>query len=118
MDVRASPRSRRTLTPSTRGELEVTDLNRAYLQTGELNVTRLGRGNAWLDAGTPDSLLEAGSLIRSIEVRQGLKIGCLEEIALRNGWIKVADIERTLATLSSSTYAGYLERVVGEFGVR
>jgi glucose-1-phosphate thymidylyltransferase len=108
----------RTLTPSARGELEITDLNRAYLQAGELNVARMGRGYAWLDAGTHDSLLEAGNFIRAIEVRQGVKIGCLEEIALHNGWIKPADIERIIAALKASTYARYLERVVGEFGVR
>ena len=106
----------RTLAPSARGELEITDLNRAYLETGELHVTRLGRGNAWLDAGTPDSLLEAGNFIRSIEVRQGIKIGCLEEIAFHNGWITAADIERTIAALKTSTYARYLERVVHDFG--
>jgi len=102
----------RTLTPSARGELEITDLNRAYLQAGELNVARMGRGYAWLDAGTHDSLLEAGNFIRAIEVRQGVKIGCLEEIALRNGWIKPADVERIIAALKSSTYARYLERMV------
>jgi glucose-1-phosphate thymidylyltransferase len=75
----------RTLTPSARGELEITDLNRTYLQAGELNVARMGRGYAWLDAGTHDSSLEAGNFIRAIEVRQGVKIGCLEEVALRNG---------------------------------
>ncbi len=106
----------RTLTPSARGELEITDLNRAYLQAGKLNVARMGRGYAWLDAGTHDSLLEAGNFIRAIEVRQGVKIGCLEEIALHNGWIKVADIERIIAALKSSAYARYLELVVREFG--
>jgi glucose-1-phosphate thymidylyltransferase len=105
----------RTLTPSARGELEITDLNRTYLQAGELNVARMGRGYAWLDAGTHDSLLEAGNFIRAIEVRQGVKIGCLEEIALHNGWIKPADIERTIAALKTSTYARYLERVVHDF---
>jgi glucose-1-phosphate thymidylyltransferase len=106
----------RKLVPSARGELEITDVNRAYLQSGDLNVTRLGRGNAWLDAGTHDSLLEAGNFIRSIEVRQGVKIGCVEEIAFDNGWISAADLERTIATLKSSTYARYLERVMRELG--
>jgi glucose-1-phosphate thymidylyltransferase len=78
----------------------------------------MGRGYAWLDAGTHDSLLEAGNFIRSIEVRQGVKIGCLEEIALHNGWITPADVERMIAALKSSTYARYLERVVREFGAR
>jgi glucose-1-phosphate thymidylyltransferase len=105
----------RTLKPSARGELEITDLNDAYLQAGMLNVTRMGRGYAWLDAGTYDSLLEASNFIRSIEVRQGVKIGCLEEIALHNGWIKPADVERIITASKSSTYACYLERVVREF---
>ena len=108
----------RTLKPSARGELEITDLNDAYLQAGALNVARMGRGYAWLDAGTHDSLLEAGNFIRSIEVRQGVKIGCLEEIALHNGWIKGADVERIIAALRSSTYARYLERVLRESGAR
>jgi len=102
------------LSPSARGELEITDLNRAYLLVGELDVTRLGRGNAWLDAGTHDALLEASNFIRTIELRQGVKIGCLEEIAFHNGWIGAADIERTIATLKASTYARYLDRVMRE----
>lgn len=106
----------RTLKPSARGELEITDLNDAYLRVGELNVARMGRGYAWLDAGTHDSLLEASNFIRSIEVRQGVKIGCLEEIALNSGWIKPPDVERIIAALKSSTYARYLERVVREPG--
>jgi glucose-1-phosphate thymidylyltransferase len=105
-----------TLSPSARGELEITDLNRAYLEAGDLHAVRMGRGYAWLDAGTHDSLLEAGNFIRAIEVRQGVKIGCLEEIALHNGWLKAADIERIIAGLKSSTYARYLELVVREFG--
>jgi glucose-1-phosphate thymidylyltransferase len=105
----------RTLKPSARGELEITDLNDAYLRAGLLNVARMGRGYAWLDAGTFDSLVEATNFIRSIEVRQGVKIGCLEEVALHNGWITPADVERIVATSKSSSYARYLERVVGEF---
>ena len=104
----------RSLRPSARGELEITDLNRAYLEAGELNVHRLGRGYAWLDAGTHDSLLEASNFIRTIEVRQGVKIGCLEEIALRNGWIDAGEVERAIGLLKSSTYARYLERVLRE----
>ncbi len=103
----------RTLKPSPRGELEITDLNNVYLEAGELNVTRMGRGYAWLDAGTYDSLLEASNFIRSIEVRQGVQIGCLEEIALQNGWITAADLARIIATSKSSGYARYLERLVG-----
>jgi glucose-1-phosphate thymidylyltransferase len=106
----------RTLKPSDRGELEITDLNEAYLRAGMLNVARMGRGYAWLDAGTFDSLIEASNFIRSIEVRQGIKIGCLEEIGLSNGWIKPADLEHTIGKLRSSSYARYLERVVREFG--
>ena len=105
----------RTLKPSARGELEITDLNDAYLRAGLLNVARMGRGYAWLDAGTFDSLVEATNFIRSIEVRQGVKIGCLEEVALYNGWIAPADVERIVATSKSSSYARYLERVVREF---
>jgi glucose-1-phosphate thymidylyltransferase len=108
----------RTLKPSGRGELEITDLNEAYLRAGALNVERMGRGYAWLDAGTHDSLLEASNFIRSIEVRQGVKIGCLEEIALHNGWIKPIDVAQIVATLKSSSYARYLERVLRDFGSR
>ncbi len=104
----------RTLKPSARGELEITDLNDAYLQAGLLNVARMGRGYAWLDAGTHDSLLEASNFIRSIEVRQGVKIGCLEEIALHNGWITPADVERIIAASKSSSYARYLELILRE----
>ena len=108
----------RSLKLSARGELEITDLNDAYLRAGTLNVTRMGRGYAWLDAGTHDSLLEASNFMRSIEVRQGVKIGCLEEIALHNGWLSAPDINRIIAGLKSSTYARYLERVLRDIGSR
>jgi glucose-1-phosphate thymidylyltransferase len=101
----------RRLKPSARGELEITDLNNIYLEHGELNVTRMGRGYAWLDAGTCDSLLESSNFIRAIQVRQGVQIGCLEEIALQNGWIDKSDIERAIGKLKSS-YAQYLERLL------
>jgi glucose-1-phosphate thymidylyltransferase len=101
----------RRLKPSARGELEITDLNNVYLERGDLNVTRMGRGYAWLDAGTCDSLLESSNFIRSIQVRQGVQIGCLEEIALQNGWIGKSDIERAIGKLKSS-YAQYLERLL------
>ena len=104
----------RALKPSARGELEITDLNKAYLQNGLLNVARMGRGYAWLDAGTHNSLLEASNFIRSIEVRQGVKIGCLEEIALHNGWITSADVERIIAASKSSSYARYLKLILDE----
>ena len=108
----------RSLKPSARGELEITDLNDAYLRAGTLSVTRMGRGYAWLDAGTHDSLLEASNFMRSIEVRQGVKIGCLEEIAFHNGWLNAPDIDRIIAGLKSSSYARYLERVMRELGAR
>ncbi len=108
----------RLLNPSSRGELEITDLNRSYLRDGELNVVRLGRGYAWLDAGTHDSLLEASNFIRAIEIRQGMKIGCLEEIALQSRWITVPELERVIADRRSSTYFRYLERILSEYKTR
>jgi glucose-1-phosphate thymidylyltransferase len=96
------------LEPSARGELEITDLNRIYLERGELEVKVLGRGYAWLDAGTHRSLLNAGRFIEAIEERQGLKIGCIEEIAWRNGWIDDKGFHALAEALSSSTYGDYL----------
>ena len=98
----------RSLTPSPRGELEITDVNRVYLARGELEVQRLGRGDAWLDTGTPDSLLEAGQFIQTLEKRQGLRICCPEEIAWRQGWINTAQLERLAARLVKSGYGDYL----------
>jgi glucose-1-phosphate thymidylyltransferase len=112
-DSRASTLAR-ALAPSARGELEITDLNRAYLKLGELHVERLGRGTAWLDTGTHNSLLDAGVFVRIIEERQGLKIACIEEIAWRSGLI---DTERLLALakpLAKSGYGEYLLRMVTE----
>ncbi len=112
-DERASGFAR-SLKPSSRGELEITDLNRCYLRTGELHVERLGRGTAWLDTGTHNSLLDAGVFVRIIEERQGLKVACVEEIAWRQGFI---DAERLLALarpLAKSGYGEYLERIVKE----
>ena len=77
----------KTIRPSSRGELEITDVNQAYLEAGELNVQLMGRGFAWLDTGTHDSLMEAGQFVQTIEHRQGLKVACLEEIGFRNGWL-------------------------------
>ena len=102
------------LRPSGRGELEITDLNQAYLDRGELVATRLGRGIAWLDSGTHESLLEASNFIATIEHRQGLKIACLEEIALRTGAISFGEFEGLVEGMARSSYRDYLERVVAE----
>jgi len=96
------------LKPGARGELEITDLNKIYLERGELRVEKLGRGFAWLDTGTHRSLIEATNYIEAIEERQGLKIACLEEIAWDNGWIDRARIEQTAAAMGRSNYANYL----------
>jgi len=98
----------RQLKPSPRGELEITDLNRLYLQQGDLNVERLGRGFAWLDTGTHDSLLDAGAYVAAIERRQGMKIACLEEIAWRQGWIDDARLRKLAEPMSNFSYGQYL----------
>jgi glucose-1-phosphate thymidylyltransferase len=100
------------LKPSARGELEITDLNRLYLQEGTLKVERLGRGMAWLDMGTPENLLSSSQFVQTIEQRQGLKIACLEEIALVKGFITLDDLAKLVATYPNSTYKTYLERIV------
>ena len=97
--------------PSARGEFEITDLNRAYLEKGELMVEVMGRGYAWLDTGTPDSLLEAAEFVATLERRQGMKIACPEEIAWRNGFIDDAGLERAIAQLGNGEYAAYLRRL-------
>jgi glucose-1-phosphate thymidylyltransferase len=102
------------LTPSARGELEITDVNRAYLDRGQLRVTRLGRGYAWLDTGTHDSLHDAGSFVRTIEKRQGLKVMCLEEIALELGYLSADDLRRRADALGATEYATYLRRRANE----
>jgi glucose-1-phosphate thymidylyltransferase len=104
----------RRLKPSQRGELEITDLNRLYLEAGRLHVEVLGRGTAWLDTGTHDSLLEAGQFVSVIENRQGLKIACLEEIAWRKGWIDRTGLEANIARLGKSSYGAYLRRILEE----
>ena len=104
----------RALKPSARGEIEITDLNRRYLEDGELQVKRLGRGIAWLDTGTPTSLLEASNYIATIEHRQGMKIACLEEIALRMGFIHAAELSSLIDRLPKGDYRDYLQRVADE----
>ena len=104
----------RALKPSARGELEITDLNRLYLQKGRLHVEVFGRGTAWLDTGTHDSLLEAAQFVSVIENRQGLKIACLEEIAYHQGWIDRAQLDANIAKLGKSSYAAYLRKVAAE----
>ena len=96
------------LKPSPRGELEITDVNRAYLERGQLSLEKMGRGYAWLDTGTHDSLLEASTFIETIEKRQGLRVCCPEEIAWSNGWIGDADLERLAAPLAKNGYGQYL----------
>lgn len=98
----------RQLKPSPRGELEITDVNRAYLAAGNLRVEKLGRGFAWLDTGTHDSLLEAGSFVQTIEKRQGLKVACLEEIAYENGWINTEQLIAQGTALKKTGYGQYL----------
>jgi glucose-1-phosphate thymidylyltransferase len=98
----------RELRPSARGELEITDVNRAYLEQGKLSCEVMGRGMAWLDTGTHESLLEAGQYIATIERRQGLKIACPEEIAFRMGLIDAAALERLGRSLAKSGYGQYL----------
>jgi glucose-1-phosphate thymidylyltransferase len=102
------------LAPSPRGELEITDVNRAYLALGELHVRVLGRGIAWLDTGTHESLLQAAEFIAAVEQRQGLKVACLEEIAFRLGWLRSDDLLRLAGDLGKTDYADYLRRVVAE----
>jgi len=98
----------RSISPSARGELEITDVNRAYLETGHLHVELMGRGIAWLDTGTLDSFMAAGSFVQSIETRQGLKVACLEEIAWRKGYISTEQLLKLAAPLKKSGYGDYL----------
>jgi glucose-1-phosphate thymidylyltransferase len=102
------------LQPSPRGELEITDLNRLYLEQGQLSVEIMGRGYAWLDTGTHDSLLDAGQFIATLERRQGLKIACPEEIAWRHGWIDAAQLEQLAQPLRKNGYGQYLLRLLQE----
>jgi glucose-1-phosphate thymidylyltransferase len=101
--------------PSARGELEITDINNAYQARGELEVELLGRGFAWLDTGTHDSLLEAGMFVQTVEHRQGLKVACLEEIAFHNGWISQAELICQADKLKKTSYGEYLAKVAGGY---
>lgn len=102
------------IAPSARGELEITDVNRIYLERGQLNVELMGRGMAWLDTGTHESLLEAGQFIATIENRQGLKVACAEEIAYRKGYIDAAKLEQLAQPLKKNAYGQYLLRLLEE----
>lgn len=104
----------RQLKPSVRGELEITDLNRLYLERGQLSVEIMGRGYAWLDTGTHESLLDAGQFIATLEQRQGLKIACPEEIAWRGGWIDAVQLDKLAQPLAKNGYGQYLQRLLKE----
>jgi glucose-1-phosphate thymidylyltransferase len=101
-----------SIKPSSRGELEITSINEVYFRSGDLSVEILGRGFAWLDTGTHDSLIEAGSFVHTLEQRQGLKIACLEEIGFRNGWLELTDLQRAVKEMGKSVYADYLNELV------
>ncbi|MDA9878146.1 glucose-1-phosphate thymidylyltransferase RfbA [Luminiphilus sp.] len=103
------------LEPSARGELEITDINKKYLERGDLRVELLGRGFAWLDTGTHDSLIEAGQFVQTVESRQGLKVACLEEIAFHNGWISVDFLLKRASKFKKTSYGQYLLKVAGGY---
>jgi len=107
-----------SLKPSARGELEITDLNRCYLDDGSLHLEKLGRGFAWLDTGTHESLMEAGNYIETIENRQGLKVCCPEEIAWLNGWIDAAQLQALAAPMAKTGYGQYLQQLLAQGPVR
>ncbi len=106
----------REVRPGARGELEITDLNRLYMERGRLEVVKMGRGVAWLDTGTPRSMMDAGQFIQAIEERQGLKVACLEEIAFDSGWIDREQVARIAREMGDSSYGRYLRRFAGETG--
>lgn len=108
----SAPDRARAVKPSARGELEITDLLQSYLDDGALSVQRMGRGYAWLDTGTHASLLDAGNFVRTLQSRQGLQTGCLEEIAFEKGWITRADLEAQAAQYSKNDYGKYLARLL------
>jgi glucose-1-phosphate thymidylyltransferase len=103
-----------SIKPSARGELEITDVNRAYLDKNALDVEIMGRGFAWLDTGTHDSLLDAAGFIATLQKRQGLMVACPEEIAYRQGWISADVLQKVASQLSKNTYGQYLQRIVNE----
>ncbi|MFW0777137.1 MAG: glucose-1-phosphate thymidylyltransferase RfbA [Rickettsiales bacterium] len=105
----------KSINPSARGELEITDVNRVYLEQKKLKVELLGRGSAWLDTGTPDSLMSAAQYVQIIEARQGVKIACLEEIALRKGFIGLAQMEKLCSAYGKNTYGQYLAHVIKDY---
>ena len=102
----------KNIKPSSRGELEITDVNRVYLERGNLNVEIMGRGYAWLDTGTHESMLEAGQFIQTIEKRQGLKVACPEEIAYRNKWISANELDKQARTMMKNGYGAYLRNLL------
>lgn len=103
-----------SITPSARGELEITSVNNAYLQRGDLHVQKLGRGYAWLDTGTHESMLDAANFIRTVETRQGMQIACLEEIAYYHNWLSAGEIRKNIADVQKTEYGKYLLRVIAE----
>jgi len=104
----------KSLKPSPRGELEITDVNRIYLEQGNLSVAMMGRGYAWLDTGTHESLIEASNFIQTIETRQGLKVSCPEEIAYRQGFISAEQVRDLATPLAKNVYGQYLLKMVGK----
>ena len=112
--ISQAPRLAAGLKKSQRGEYEITDLNKAYLESGALAVRRLGRGFVWLDAGTPESLLQAAQYVHAVEQRQGQHVACLEEIAFAMGWIGVEDVRRAAALMGKNGYGEYLTALVQE----
>ena len=105
----------KSILPSSRGELEITDVNKVYLKKGDLTVDLLGRGFAWLDTGTPESLLDAGHFVQTVEQRQGLKIACLEEIAYHQGWISNQRLMQQAEKYKQTSYGEYLRKVASGY---
>jgi glucose-1-phosphate thymidylyltransferase len=104
----------KSLKPSARGELEITDVNKEYMQRGQLEVVVMGRGMAWLDTGTHEAMLEASLFIQTIETRQGLMVSCPEEIAFRQGYISAGQLEKTASTMKNNRYGAYLLQLLTE----